>query len=171
VVVDSTLVPHTLEHLAALVDRRPERAVTDLSWTKITGWRDCVARLFDVPENVGALTRMESVTIRHAGASSAQAQLLAGWLRASTELDPAFEIVSDDRADMRSGSLVQVEIRSGEERFAVTRRSEGVARLAGERMPTQDVRLRVPHAPALLASELEIFGRDEVFERAVRALL
>ena len=41
----------------ALVQRQPARSVTDLSWTKITGWREAVARAFDNAENAAALAR------------------------------------------------------------------------------------------------------------------
>src|SRR4051794_11691946 len=40
VVVDSTLQPGTLERIPDLFERAPGRCVTDLSWTKITGWRE-----------------------------------------------------------------------------------------------------------------------------------
>ena len=49
VVVDSTGERSGLHSLPGLLAREPTRSVTDLSWTKLTGWRELVARLFDPP--------------------------------------------------------------------------------------------------------------------------
>ena len=50
VVVDSTGERSGLHSLPGLLAREPKRSVTDLSWTKLTGWRELVARLFDPPQ-------------------------------------------------------------------------------------------------------------------------
>ena len=49
VVVDSTGERSGLHSLPGLLAREPRRSVTDLSWSKLTGWRELVARLFDPP--------------------------------------------------------------------------------------------------------------------------
>ena len=50
VVVDSTGERSGLHSLPGLLAREPKRSVTDLSWSKLTGWRELVARLFDPPQ-------------------------------------------------------------------------------------------------------------------------
>ena len=55
VVVDSTGERSGLHSLPGLLAREPPRSVTDLSWTKLTGWRELVARLFDPPKAARAL--------------------------------------------------------------------------------------------------------------------
>ena len=67
VVVDSTAVPRALDSLDGLVQRQPDRSVTDLSWTKITGWREAVARAFDNAENAAALAELTHLEITHVG--------------------------------------------------------------------------------------------------------
>jgi glucose-6-phosphate dehydrogenase assembly protein OpcA len=170
VIVDSTNDPGSLALLPLLLARAPARDVTDLSWTKITGWRDTVARLFDVPESRPALDCLDHVEIRHAGASDAQSRLLAGWLASRTGRRPRLAIIAEQRADMKSGSLTRVELRCKDEVYLAERIDEGIARMSAPRIPEQNVRIRVPHAPELLAQELDIFGRDVVFEEALTAL-
>jgi glucose-6-phosphate dehydrogenase assembly protein OpcA len=171
VVVDSTLEEGTLEALPRLLQREPERHVTDLSWTKVTGWRDAVARPFDVPENARALDRLDRIEIHHAGRSDAQARLTAAWLVSRTGRRSAeIVITSHHRRDMRSGSLTRVVLRCAGEEFSVERLEEGMARVCAPRLEDHVVPLRVPHARELLAQELEIFHRDVIFEEAVRAL-
>ncbi len=75
VVVDSTGERSGLHSLPGLLAREPTRSVTDLSWTKLTGWRELVARLFDPPKAARALARLDRIELTHAGRSQAQARL------------------------------------------------------------------------------------------------
>jgi glucose-6-phosphate dehydrogenase assembly protein OpcA len=170
VVVDSTADAQALRDVPELMARRPARDVTDLSWTKLTGWRDTVARLFDAPESARALRRLERVEISHAGASREQARLLAGWIASRTQRRPEFAIEGERRADMRSGSLTGVCLTCAGERYEARRVDEGVASLHAPNMPAHALRLRVPHLRELIAQEFEIFGRDELFEQALAAV-
>ena len=61
VVVDSTGERSGLHSLPGLLAREPKRSVTDLSWSKLTGWRELVARLFDPPRATRALTRLDRI--------------------------------------------------------------------------------------------------------------
>ena len=171
VVFDSTLQEGTLEALPRLLRRQPDRHVTDLSWTKVTGWRAAVARPFDVPENARALRRLDRLEIHHAGHSDAQAQLTAAWLLSRTgRRDVDVVIRGQPRRDMRSGSLTSVVLDCRGQEFSVERIEEGMARVCAPRLEDHVIPLRVPHARELLAQELEIFDRDDIFEEAVRAL-
>ena len=76
VVIDSTGERSGLHSLPGLLARQPTRSVTDLSWTKLTGWRELVARLFDPPKAARALARLDRIELTHAGRSQAQARLL-----------------------------------------------------------------------------------------------
>jgi glucose-6-phosphate dehydrogenase assembly protein OpcA len=168
VVADSTLQEGTLEALPLLLDRRPVREVTDLSWTKITAWRDAVARCFDTAENARCLRLLQRIEIHHAGSSSAQARLMAGWImsRIETRIDVA--LVAEEREDMRSGSLTGVKLTCPSAEFEVERVDEGIGRVRAPGIANHNVALRVPHIRELLAQELEIYERDEIFEEAVR---
>jgi glucose-6-phosphate dehydrogenase assembly protein OpcA len=170
IVADSTGERSGLQALPRLLAREPKRSVTDLSWSKLTGWRELVARLFDPPRATRALMRLDRVQVTHAGRSEAQARLLAAWILSRTHRHPSVELTSEPRRDMRSGSLSAVTLTCGKERFEVVRLSEGVAELRTPYLDAQQARLWVPHLPALVAEELGIYERDEGFEAAVAEL-
>lgn len=170
VVVDSTAVPRALDSLDGLIQRQPDRSVTDLSWTKITGWREAVARAFDNAENAAALTELSHIEITHVGSSDAQARLLAAWLRSRTGRAPELTIRSEVNDDMRDGSLTRVELTCHGERYCVTRVEEGTGLVEAPRLPEHHVPLRVPPLRGLVAQELEFLGRDRIFEQSVQSL-
>jgi glucose-6-phosphate dehydrogenase assembly protein OpcA len=170
VVVDSTAVPRALDSLSGLVQRQPDRSVTDLSWTKITGWREAVARAFDNAENAAALGSMTRLEITHVGESDAQARLLAAWLTSRTGGVPEVSIISEPNEEMRDGSLTRVELVCDSEIYRVTRVEEGTGLVEAPRLPEHHVPLRVPPLRGLLAQELEFLGRDRIFEQAVTSL-
>jgi glucose-6-phosphate dehydrogenase assembly protein OpcA len=170
VVVDSTLQEGTLEQLPFLLGRMPRRDVTDLSWTKITGWREAVARPFDTPENARCLGTLARVEVHHAGASDAQARLLAGWVLSRVGSTTAEVVIeSERRRDMRSGSLTSVKLTCGEQEYLVERVKEGVGRVVAPNIPEHTVPLPVPKLRELVALELQVFDPDEIFEAAVLA--
>ena len=170
VVVDSTGERSGLHSLPGLLAREPKRSVTDLSWSKLTGWRELVARLFDPPRATRALARLDHIQVTHAGRSQAQARLLAAWILSRTNRHPTVELISEARRDMRSGSLVGVILTCRKERYEVVRLAEGVAELRTPYLDAQQARLWVPHLPMLVAEELGIYERDEGFEAAVAQL-
>jgi glucose-6-phosphate dehydrogenase assembly protein OpcA len=170
VVVDSTGERSGLHSLPGLLAREPHLSVTDLSWSKLTGWRELVARLFDPPKAARALSRLDRIEITHAGRSQAQARLLAAWILSRTGRHPSVELTSEPRRDMRSGSLIGVRLTCGKEQYEVVRTAEGVAEVRTPHLASQQARLWVPHLPSLVADELGIFERDEAFEAAVAQL-
>src|SRR4029078_3833639 len=87
-----------LRALGALIAQDRE-VVTDLAWTKITGWREVVASIFDDPVHGDALGRLERVSIDYVGGSDAQARLLGGWLVASTGVEAVVRTTPVERAD------------------------------------------------------------------------
>jgi glucose-6-phosphate dehydrogenase assembly protein OpcA len=170
VVVDSTGERSGLHSLPGLLAREPKRSVTDLSWSKLTGWRELVARLFDPPRATRALARLDYIQVTHAGRSQAQARLLAAWILSRTNRHPTVELTSEARRDMRSGSLIGVVLTCRKERYEVVRLAEGVAELRTPYLDAQQARLWVPHLPVLVAEELGSYERDESFEAAVAQL-
>jgi glucose-6-phosphate dehydrogenase assembly protein OpcA len=167
-VVDSTRFPRTLEVLAGMIGDDPP-SVSDLSWTKITGWREVVARLFDPPDHRALLPHIERIRIEHVEGSPAQARLLGGWLVARAAHGAAVETAGVERSDMKAGSLVSVRLSTGDVELAVGRPDEGVAVLTSPGLPQQRLALRVPPFASLLGVELEVLARDRVFESALEA--
>ena len=109
-----------------------ETAVSDIAWRRTLPWRLQLAQ--DWPE-VG---QCGELTVR---GPSADAHLLAGWLRSRIDRDVGLAVEPADEIE-----LVAVD---------------------GRRLPEPPVELLDPSD--LLSSELETFGRDRVYEAAVRA--
>jgi glucose-6-phosphate dehydrogenase assembly protein OpcA len=167
-VVDSTRFEGTIEALARTIGDDPP-SVSDLSWTKITGWREVVARLFDPPDHHALLPRLERIRIEHVEGSASQARLLGGWLVARAAHGAAVETIAVPREDMKAGSLVSVRLTAGDVELAVERPDEGVAVLTSPGLPQQRLALRVPPFAKLLGDELEVLARDRVLEAALEA--
>ncbi len=168
-VTDSTRHPATLDVLGGLIAQGRE-IVTDLAWTKITGWREVIAAIFDDPDHAERLGRLEQIAIRYVRGSAAQARLLAGWLASSAETDPALALDPVARDDMRAGSLLQVALTAGGVRFVVDRPEEGVAIVDAPGRPRRWVALRVPPFETLIGEELDFLTQDHAFLRAVAAV-
>jgi glucose-6-phosphate dehydrogenase assembly protein OpcA len=168
-VTDSTRFPATLDRLAALIAQDRE-VVTDLAWTKITGWREVVASIFDDPDQRAALDELERVSIDYVGGSDAQARLLGGWLVSSTGCEAVVRTTPVQREDMRAGSLTRVEIECGGQRYTVDRPQEGMAVIDAPGRATRRVALRVPPTPVLVGEELEFLTNDHAFHAALAAI-
>jgi glucose-6-phosphate dehydrogenase assembly protein OpcA len=167
-VTDSVREPETLDRLLPLLDEDTE-VVTDLAWTKITGWREVVASIFDDAAFHQSPRRLSQVAIRYVTGSDTQARLMAGWLAARTATQPRVVLEPVAVADMRAGSLVAVELDCGREHFAVERPQEGVAVIHAPRRSARKIALRVPAFPRLIGEELEFLTRDFAFQDALRA--
>jgi glucose-6-phosphate dehydrogenase assembly protein OpcA len=167
-VVDSTRHSAAVDGVRRLLSDDPPY-VSDLSWTKITAWREVVALLFDPPDHRGLLPGLEHIRVDYVEGSDSQARLLCGWLRSRGARDAALELRPVVRPDMRAGSLVCVELAVDDLVLAVERPEEGVAVTHSPGLPDQRLGLRVPPFPGLLADELEFLPRDRVYEQSLEA--
>jgi hypothetical protein len=131
-VVDSTEWPGLPESYRGLTEIFDRVAVSDIAWARTSRWRPMLASLWP---GIADVQR-----IRVSG-TSAQAHLLAGWLRSRLKHEVALEHDPSDK-------LVGVEIDGEPAPF-----------------PPGDP----PSAADLLSEELDKFDRDRVYEAAVRA--
>lgn len=131
-VVDSSEwagIPRAYERLAELFERI---AVSDIAWGRGREWRGRLAGLWP------GIKKAETLTVT---GPSADALLLAGWLRA------------------RLKQPIELEHRAGKE----------IRRVAVDGKPV-DAPLGGPPSPSdLLSNELDQFGRDPIYEAAVKA--
>ena len=90
-VFDSQTLESSQENVALLRQQaEKQRAVLcDLAWTRTLHLRQSLAQMFDTPAHVGALRRLERVTIAHAPGAKMSACLLLGWLAGQLEWTPA----------------------------------------------------------------------------------
>jgi glucose-6-phosphate dehydrogenase assembly protein OpcA len=168
IVTDSIRHPTTLDALPGMI-ASGQQVVTDLAWTKITGWREILAGLFDLPDHAKLLSKLDHVEVRYVRGSDSQARLFSGWLSSTTGTTPRVTLDPVEHADMRAGSLVEVVLRAGGERFAVERLAQGVAETVSPRLPHMRLALRVPPFEELVAEELEYLTVDEAFVTALEA--
>jgi glucose-6-phosphate dehydrogenase assembly protein OpcA len=169
VIVDSSAWPDGQEgvrRVAQLASRGVE--VGDLAWTRLTRWRETLARLFENPHYLKLLPGVKQVQAGYGGANApAAARYMGGWLRdalsrvgAQTDL----QLVAD--APGPAGYLLRVELNGPEFQLRLTRRED---RLIVETDSLSScTNLPQPTDYLLLREELGIVERDPVFER-VRA--
>jgi glucose-6-phosphate dehydrogenase assembly protein OpcA len=168
IVTDSIRHPSTLDALPGMIANGPQ-VVTDLAWTKITGWREILAGLFDLPDHARLLGQLETVEIQYVRGSDSQARLFAGWLASTTGTTPRTTLDPVEHSDMRAGSLVEVVLHAGGERFRVERLAQGVAETVSPRLPHMRLALRVPPFEELVGEELEYLTVDDAFIAALDA--
>jgi glucose-6-phosphate dehydrogenase assembly protein OpcA len=136
--------------------------VADLHWTRLTGWREVVAHLFDD----GALQpgEVKTAQVTFGGpAVTACARYFTAWIRTSL---PAV------RVTMTSGDgppgLRSVTLSTASEQLTIARGKDAFVEVSGAGR-----HYRSPLPPtseeALMHEELGILGQDPVYERALTA--
>lgn len=143
--------------VAALRNRAQDFALgdTDLTWSRLTGWRALLASAFD---SAGAKASGGRVA---AEAGNASAALMAGWLR--NRLDVPIEVVesggpglTDVRIDLDNGDHVWLE--RGDGRNAAVHR---------DGMPDRNLPLPRRELGELLAEELHRLDPDHIYGDAL----
>lgn len=142
-------------------------AVADLAWTRLTGWREIIARVFDDAGCRKRLAELAELRISYAGeAIPVAGYYLAAWvISALGELEIHFDAISEPRpsgsgvlgltlaAPGWSVSLGQVDDSTLETVVDSVRRRSTLPR---------------PAEASLLREELGIAGRDRVYDRVLR---
>jgi hypothetical protein len=165
--------PSAIEFLRRL--RREGRTVADLAWTRLTGWRETIASLFD--GGFGDPHRFTSIQVLHDGARpGSEAIYLARWIDracpgAGVTIEPGPE---GDSAPppLEANGLSGVIFSAPGEKVKV-QRHESVLEIHA--MGGLRRRLSVHTSPlpqmleeSLMREELSILDRDPVFERVLR---
>jgi glucose-6-phosphate dehydrogenase assembly protein OpcA len=157
-----------LSVIAGLV--RDGRTVIDLSWTRLTAWRELLAGLFDGPDFRGLLGHVRSVRVQ---GKPGPRHLLAGWLVSRLGLDPGLVSLEDS---VHAGIVLTANQDGTEGTVSVSR--AGGARLvrgsaAIERGPARSTVVSLPNDNLgwSLAYALTHPVRDQVWEQALQAAL
>ncbi len=163
-ILDSARSPRAVDALETLETFHARQRVADLNWTRLTGWRETVARIFASGESTVPAEAVEQIRLEHRGAAPGTgAWYLGAWL------ENAFP-----RARLTWTP-------SGGARNAITFSGDGIAiEIASQDGVTAEIRAngRVSHTvfspdsdAVLLREELSILGRDAVYDAALpRAL-
>lgn len=134
--------------------------VADLHWTRLTGWREGIAHLFD---DGARADRIRSVRVTYGGGSvTTCARYMEAWLRSSLPL--ARVGIAPEPAEPGLHSVVLTGSEGG---FSITRQGHMLEVVApGRRYSTA---LPPSDEAALMREELSILGPDPVYERVLSA--
>jgi glucose-6-phosphate dehydrogenase assembly protein OpcA len=141
------------------------RRVADLHWTKLTGWREVLAHLFDdqalEPEEV----KSAQVTFGGPGVTTG-ARYFAGWIR--TALPGARVTIGSDGSPDSKPGLRSVTLATASDSLTIALGSDHCVEVSG---CGRHYRSLLPSASeeALMQEELGILGPDLVYERALTA--
>jgi glucose-6-phosphate dehydrogenase assembly protein OpcA len=107
-----------LPRLAALLNTHT--TISDLSWARLTPWRELIAQFFDAPAMAPHLAEIDQITVEYEGRPGqapdrTQAFLLIGWLGSRLGWRPSAALDERDGATWlaleRPGGQVRVELR------------------------------------------------------------
>jgi glucose-6-phosphate dehydrogenase assembly protein OpcA len=142
--------------------RSQGRRVADLHWTRLTGWREVLAHLFD--DRAMEPGQVKSARVGYGGGSLTTCALyFAAWLRTSLRgirvtLEP----------DAASAGLHSLTLVAADGQLRVSRAPERCLLVEGR---GRDYRTALPPVSeeSLMVEELRVLGEDPVWERALAA--
>jgi len=136
--------------------------IGDLSWTRLTRWREMLSHVFENRDYLAKLPRISEVRVEFAGELGVSAWLMGAWVAnalADAGVQAKLKVEKRDGAALRtelSGPDVRVELARQGERLVIT-----VNRLSN------CTNLPQPSDYLLMREELGIVGGDAVFERSL----
>ena len=149
-----------LQYLRRL--RKSGRRVADLHWTRLTGWREVLAHLFD--DGALAPQQITAAQVTFGGPSvTTCARYVAAWIRAAL---PAARVTIQSEA--HAPGLQSVTLSTSSDSLTVTRGGDQCVEVSG---CGRHYRSMLPSISeeALMQEELSILGPDLVYERALNA--
>jgi glucose-6-phosphate dehydrogenase assembly protein OpcA len=164
IILDSDQVKNVPAFLEMLM-RTEQCLLADLSWTRITRWRETISSVFESPQLADALCNVNQVAITYAGSAvPTRAWYLAGWFNSclGRTVKPTLRQVEDEgepgiRAVSIGGEQVSVSVELTDDSAAVLHAGTVVSRMNFPR----------PAYHLLLREELNILERDPVFQRTI----
>jgi glucose-6-phosphate dehydrogenase assembly protein OpcA len=177
VILDTAAYPDAAKVLPALAAIAPgphgEIPVSDLTWARLTTWREVLARELDGSSRRAFLEGVERIAVRTgaAGGNGADALLFAGWLADRLGVDVAL----DRPAGVAPGlGEVMVDARSLESRLRVdiNRDADGLTTkvlLDGAVAGSRHVSDEPPRLAELVGAALQQQGHDPVYAAALRS--
>lgn len=163
--IDSASRP-SLEPLAAAVAKG--RLVADLTWTRLTRWRELIAQIFENPAYSVSIPSIERILVVHTGASRpVSAWYMAAWLlECFATAGAAPKLSFESTAEPVGGNLCRVELWGPDLHISIGRMDGSAAEVRVNALVSRTVFARHSDYSAL-REELAITGRDRPFERAL----
>lgn len=154
----------SFQHLQELM--QSAHLVGDLSWARVTRWRQAVAQVFDESICREAIPRLNEISIRYTGERpSTMALLFASWLR--SVLGERVAIRLDRLSGAGCEGLKSAEFKCQELSASVTMLTKDTVEL---RIGDRTRRMVFPESTTYdaLRQELTILSDDPAFDRALR---
>ena len=166
VIVDSAQVSDSVAAILrmAVVSQTGGVLLGDLSWTRLTRWRETLSQLFENPEYLAQLPKIERVQVQSGEAHEVAARLMAVWItnclaEAGVHAYPEVTAGGPDATSLRlelDGPGLNVVLTREQERLVMT--VNGVANATNLPLPTDYM---------LMREELSIVRPDPVFHKTL----
>jgi glucose-6-phosphate dehydrogenase assembly protein OpcA len=169
-IVDSSRSPEPRSMLQQLAEAvQSGRIVADLSWARLSRWREMIALAFETPECRGRRQGFSGIHVSYAGgAVPVTAYYMAGWLAFTLGWPAGDSRLSLAAADGGVSGLQSVVLTSPGMEVSIRRRGEHEVEVRVNEL-IQPTILPPDADSAVLGEELSISGRDPVFEAALAA--
>jgi glucose-6-phosphate dehydrogenase assembly protein OpcA len=148
-------------------------SLADLSWTRLTRWRELIAQIFENRAQLANLPSVSEILISHHGvATPVTAFYLAAWLMDGLGMvgaHPQVEFHSDGGEPVWRFSRVELRARNSADAIASIALAEGHAAEVRTGGLVSKALLPALTDYALMREELSIPGRDPAFDSALTA--
>ena len=164
VVVDSAKFADPKRALRLLAETaRSGVPLGDLAWTRLTRWREMLARLFENRDYLAKLARISSVRVAYDGEFATSAWYMGAWI-----VDALEDAGASAKVAVGAGSgaaSLSVELAGGGFCVALERREDRLVVAVDDAKSCTN--LPQPNDYLMMREELGIVRRDAVFERAL----
>lgn len=161
VIVDSAALPDPADALRRLAAASSRTVIGDLSWTRVTRWREMLAQVFENRERLAQLAAITDIRVRFGPRYETAARYLAAWISGALGHGETNVAADPGTATLRvemSGPGLRISLHREEQRLVAT-----VNEIS------QCTNLPKPGDYILMREELGIVTRDPVFERTLRS--
>ena len=166
VVMDSAAAADTTDAIGCMADGvRRGGILADLAWTRLTRWRETLARVFENRDTLARLSEVNSVQVRFGPGYDTAAWYLAAW--AANALASVGQVVTPVVAPVFTAQdeSLRLELSGGTFRVELSRQEDRLVTVVNEQ--SNCTNLPRPADYHLMREELGIVRRDAVFERTL----
>jgi glucose-6-phosphate dehydrogenase assembly protein OpcA len=162
VAIDSAAAADPADAIRRMADGvRSGGILADLAWTRLTRWRETLARVFENRDTLARLSEVDSVQVRFGPGYETAAWYLAAW--AVNALASVGQVVTP--VFSRQDESLRLELSGGTFRVELSRQEERLVTVVNEQ--SNCTSLPRPTDYLLMREELGIVRRDPVFEAAL----
>ena len=163
VVIDSAAAGDSTDAIVCMADGvRSGGILADLAWTRLTRWRETLARVFENRDTLARLSEVDSVQVRFGPGYETAAWYLAAW--AANALASVGQVVSPlvTQVISRQDESLRLELSGGTFRVELSRQEDRLVTVVNEQ--SNCTNLPRPTDYLLMREELGIVRRDPIFE-------